>query len=127
MADANLPLTALAISGTSVVVINWLKASPWFPWLTKEKTALLRSLSAFSALAGGYGIHWAWTASDHQFAVSGLTLSAVWGLGLAIYKQGVLNEIIFRAIKPTSNPAVVMKVAPEEAAKEGITPSGKTP
>ena len=105
--DNNVVLTTLAVSGTSVAVLNWIKASSWFPWVTKEKVTLLRLLSALSALAAGSGIHWVWTATDHSFAVSGLTAANVLALGAAIYKQFVANEVIYQMTKRTSDPKVV--------------------
>jgi hypothetical protein len=105
--DNNVVLTTLAVSGTSVAVLNWIKASPWFPWITKEKVKLLRVLSALSALAAGTGIHWVWTTTDHSFAVSGLTAANVLALCMAIYKQFVANEVIYQMTKRTSDPKVV--------------------
>ena len=122
--DNNVVLTTLAVSGTSVAVLNWVKASPWFPWITKEKVAMLRSLSALSALAAGTGIHWVWTASDHSFAVSGLTLANVLALGAAIYKQFVANEVIYQMTKRTSDPKVV-QVAKE--VEQVLPPEVKAP
>jgi hypothetical protein len=105
--DNNVVLTTLAVSGTSVAVLNWIKASPWFPWINREKVKLLRALSALSALAAGSSIHWVWTATDHSFAISGLTLANVLALGAAIYKQFVANEVIYQMTKRTSDPKVV--------------------
>jgi hypothetical protein len=121
--DNNVVLTTLAVSGTWVAFLNWLKKSPWFPWITKEKVTLLRGLSALSALAGGVGIHWVWTATDHSFAVSGLTPANLLALGAAIYKQFVANELIYQVTKRTSDPQVV-KVAQE--VEQVLPPEMKT-
>jgi hypothetical protein len=121
--DNNVVLTTLAFSGTSVAVLNWIKASSWFPWINKEKVALLRSLSALSALAAGTGIHWIWTATDHSIAISGLTAANILALGAAIYKQFVANEVIYQMTKRTSDPKVVQvakeveEVLPAEVVK----------
>jgi hypothetical protein len=129
--DNNVVLTTLAFSGTSVAMLNWIKASPWFPWINKEKVALLRMLSALSALAAGTGIHWVWTATDHSFAVSGLTAANVLALGAAIYKQFVANEVIYQMTKRTSDPKVVEvakeveQVLPPEVKPQGPAIVGK--
>jgi len=128
MADANVVLTSVAISGTTVGVINWLKRSKYFPWITKEKIILLRFLSAASATAAGVGIHWVWsTAADHSysFAVTGITMATVLAFIKAIWVQFVGNEVIFQATKPQSNPAVVEAVAPQAAIQQGIVPEKK--
>lgn len=127
MADSNIALTAFTTSAMTVAALNWLKGSKYFPWITREKATLLRVLSAGASVAAGVGIGHVWNAADHSLVISGLTLSNVARFSWAIVRQFAMNETIFQATKPSSNPAVVMAVAPEAAAKEGITESGKTP
>jgi hypothetical protein len=122
MADANVLLTSFTISGITVAAINWLKRSKYFPWITKEKVALIRVLSVVVATATGVGITHVWSGADHSILIGGLTLANLWAFLWAITKQFTMNETIFQATKPTSNPAVVEAVAPAAAVQQGIVP-----
>jgi hypothetical protein len=122
MADANVLLTSFTISGITVAALNWLKRSKYFPWITKEKVWLLRILSAVAATASGVGITHVWNSADHSILIAGLTATNLWAFAWAVTKQFTMNETIFQATKPTSNPAVVEAVAPVEAVKQGIVP-----
>jgi hypothetical protein len=120
MADANIVLTSVALSGTIVQGINWLKQSKYAPWITKEKVMLLRGLSAVGAAATGAGITHVWSSADHSFLVSGLTITAVLSFLKAMWIQIVGQETIYQATKRTSAPEVVQvakeiqQVLPEE-------------
>ncbi len=125
MADANVAVTGFTTSAITVAFINWLKGSKYFPWITREKNTLLRVISILAAVGASAGIGYVWNSTDHSLVISGLTLSNV-GLFLwACMKQFVMNETIFHATKASSNPAVIAAVAPQEAAREGISPSGQ--
>jgi hypothetical protein len=118
MADANVALTTFTTSAMTVAAINWLKASKYFPWITKEKVTLLRFLSIGAAVASGAGIGHVWNPTDHSLVISGLTVTNGALFLWAIVKQFTMNETIFQATKPSSNPAVVEAVAPEAAKPE---------
>jgi hypothetical protein len=122
MADANVLLTTFTISGVTVAAINWVKRSKYFPWITKEKTTLLRFMSIAAAAASGVGIGHVWNAADHSLVISGLTVANLWAFLWAIVKTFTMNETIFQATKPASNPAVVEAVAPKAAVEQGIIP-----
>lgn len=101
-ADANVVMTHITTSALTVAAINWLKASPVFPWITKAKTNLLRLLSGLAAAGFAVGIHASWNSADHSLVITGLSYSAV---GLAIWeflKQFAMNEMIHQATKNKS-------------------------
>jgi hypothetical protein len=125
MADANVLATSVTMSGITVALIQWVKGSKYFPWITKEKIWLLRSFSALSAAGASFGIHYTWTTTDHTLQITGLTLAAVGATLWAFMKQAVMNELVWRITKPTSNPAVVEAVAPQAAREQGIIPEKK--
>ena len=54
--DANLAMTHFTIGAVTVAALQWVKASPWFPWIVKGKTTLLRIISAAVAAATAVGI-----------------------------------------------------------------------
>ncbi|MGC2234270.1 MAG: hypothetical protein WBA09_22405 [Candidatus Acidiferrum sp.] len=125
MADANVLLTTFTVSGITVAAINWLKRSEYFPWITKEKTTLLRGMSIVVAAASGVGIQHVWNSADHSLIISGLTGANMVAFLWAIIKTFTMNETIFQATKPASNPAVVEAVAPASAVEQGIVPEKK--
>lgn len=99
MAAENLVLTQFTMSAIIVTVINWLKASRYFPWITKEKTTLLRLLSVLGAAATSVGITWAWNPAAHSMTITGLTLTAVLMLLWTVVKSFAMNEVVFQATK----------------------------
>jgi hypothetical protein len=107
--DNNVVLTTFTSSAVSVAVINWLKSSKYFPWITKEKIALLRILSVLAAAASGVGINYIWSATDHSLLVSGLTLANGGAFAWALLKHFAMNETIFQA---TKRPGTLKPVAP---------------
>jgi hypothetical protein len=121
MADSNVLLTSLTMSGISVAVINWIKGSKYFPWITKEKIWLLRIISIAAATASGVGINHVWNPVDHSILISGLTTANLLAFAWAITKQFTMNEMVFQGTKASSAPAVVAAVAPEEAIKSHLS------
>jgi hypothetical protein len=115
MADANIVLSTFTSSAVSVAFINWMKASKYFPWITKEKTTLLRILSIVAASASGVGINYLWNPVDHSIVVSGLTLANGGALLWALLRHFAMNETIFQATKPQRSQAQV--AAAEAVAK----------
>lgn len=115
MADANVALTTFTTSAITVGILNWIKHSKYFPWITREKTTLLRVLSIAASLATGVGIQHVWNSTDHSLLISGLTGTNIAAFAWAVVKQFTANETIFQMTKPSSNPAVVEAVAPEAA------------
>jgi hypothetical protein len=104
-ADANLVMTHLTSSGITVFVLQWLKRSRYFPWITEEKTKLLRTLSALAAAGTAVGISATWNGPEHTLVISGLTLGAVLAGLWAWAKQFVMNEIVWQATKPKNGSA----------------------
>ena len=126
MAEANVLLTTMTVSGITVAAINWLKRSKYFPWITKEKIWLLRVMSAAAATATGVGITHVWNPTDHSILIAGLTAANLWVFGWAIIKQFTANELVFQTTKPSSAPVVVKAVAPTSPeAKEEIAVDAK--
>jgi hypothetical protein len=124
LADSNIALTTFTTGAITVAVLNWIKTSPWFPWITREKTILLRLLSSCAAVASGVGIQHVWNAADHQLIISGLTVTNLAMFFWAAAKQFAMNETIFQSTKRTSDPKVV-QVAKE--VEQVLPPEVKAP
>lgn len=97
--DNNVVLTAFTSSAVSVAVINWLKNSKYFPWITKEKITLLRMLSVVAAAASGVGINYVWSGTNHSLLLSGLTMANGTAFVWTLLKHFAMNETIFQATK----------------------------
>jgi len=99
----NIVMTHITAAGLAVGVINWLKKSPYFPWITQEKTKVLRAFAFLtSALAAG-GITYAWNPAARQLVLTIPTLSALLGFTVAWAKSFIVQEITYQA---TSNNGV---------------------
>lgn len=115
--------TQVTISAIVVALLQWLKQSPWFPWLTTESEKLNRVIAAMLAAFTAIGIHIAWNhgaaPGTYMVEVSGLTLMGVLSGMWAWAKSFVFQQIIFRAtVKPAplKTPATAEKVAQAQAA-----------
>jgi len=104
MADANIAMTTFTTGAVTVAALNWLKSSPYFPWITKEKNTLVRALSVVAAIGTSAGIGHVWNSADHSLVISGLTLPNVVGFLWAAVKQFAMNETVFQVTKkPPTN------------------------
>jgi len=113
------PLAVPTLSAISVVFIQWLKKSSWFPWLSDESSKVsLRIVSGLTAFATAAGLHW--TYNDGTLTITGLTLMAVATALWAWLKQMVFNELIFQgAVKAPGNAAVAASVATPKVLDSG--------
>jgi len=102
MAAENVVMTQVTLSAVTVAVINWLKASPYFPWITKEKVALVRVLSVLGAALTSVGIAWVWDPAAHSLTITGLSLAAIGAFGYAALKSFVMNEVLYNATRKPS-------------------------
>jgi len=103
--DANLAMTHFTIGAVTVAALQWVKASPWFPWIVKGKTTLLRFLSALAAAGVSVGIGYTWNPEAHSLTITGLTLGGIAIAFWAWLKQFAVQEFMYRATKQV-NPSV---------------------
>lgn len=98
-------MSSVAAAGLLSYIIESLKKSRWVPWITADKTTLLRWLNAGSALAMSVGLAWAYQADTHQLIITIPTASAVvdglwqWGKQWA-FQQMAYDGIVSRSAKP---------------------------
>lgn len=100
------PNAALSVFTSSAIVV-WLiqqvKASKYFPWITAETTKINRVASAILAMLTSAGLGWAWTPATHTLVISNLTWAVV---GLAVWhsiQHFCLQEAIYRATERKSS------------------------
>jgi hypothetical protein len=97
MADANVAITQVTTAGVVVFLINWLKKSPMFPWITAESGRLLRILAIIGAGVGAVGIHYTWNPEAHALTITGLSLVGILTAGAIWLKSFVTQEIIYQS------------------------------
>lgn len=97
MADANVAITQVTTAGVVVFLINWLKKSSLFPWITAEKVRLLRILAIVGAGVGAVGIHYTWNPEAHALTITGLSLVGILTAGAIWLKSFVTQEIIYQS------------------------------
>jgi hypothetical protein len=106
--DANIAMTHFTIGAVTVAALQWLKSSPWFPWIQAGQTKLLRAISALAAAGTAVGIGYTWNAQDHALTITGLTLTGIALAAWAWLKQFAVQEFMYRATRPSSASAVAI-------------------
>jgi hypothetical protein len=109
--DANIAMTHFTIGAVTVAALQWLKSSPWFPWIQAGQTKLLRFISALAAAGTAVGIGYTWNAVDHSLTITGLTLTGIAFAFWAWLKQFAVQEFMYRATRPatqSANPSVTV-------------------
>ena len=114
--ESNIALTQLTSAGVSVALINWLKNSPYFPWIEKEKTNLLRVAAVVTSAVTAAGIHYTWSPESRQLVFTLPTLAGLWAFGVAWVKSFVVQEMTYQATR---------KGGKNGAAIQGIPNPGK--
>lgn len=120
--ESNIALTQLTSAGVSVALINWLKNSPYFPWIEKEKTNLLRVVAGVTSAITAAGIHYTWSPESRQLIFTLPTLAGLFAFGVAWVKSFVVQEITYQATRGkggngTGNPYVGQGTAQQQAKK----------
>ena len=104
-------LAVPTLSALSVALIQWLKKSTWFPWLsdTSGKWAL-RIMSAITGLTSAAAIHYTFNAGT--LTITGLEWASIAPAVWAWTKSVVFNELVFQAgVKAPGNAAQANKTS----------------
>ena len=111
MAPDSIAVSHITAAAVSVGVIQWLKNSKWFPWITQERSRVMRGAAILTAGVGAVGIHYTWdpTARSLTFAIP--TFAALLGAGVAYVKSFALQELAYQATKKTDFGSLVASVA----------------
>lgn len=108
MADS-IVVTHVATAAASVAFINWLKASPYFPWITQEKANLLRILAVLTSGIGALGIHYTWDPVAHSVTFTGLSFAAIFVAVIAWAKSFFIQEVTYQATRKDNGTAALLK------------------
>lgn len=107
-------LTQLTVSGIAVWLLEKLKATTWFPFLSTETANWAKTAWALViALATGLGIQITFDSTAGQLIVTGLTLSGIGGALWVTAQSFVAQQILYHGIvKPAApSPASFAKAA----------------
>lgn len=69
--------TQVAAAAIITALINWLKKSPYFPWLNQESAKLNRFIAFVLSGLATLGIHAQWSSANHSLLITGLTLATI--------------------------------------------------
>jgi hypothetical protein len=89
-------LSHLTTAGVAVAAIQWLKKSRYFPWITQEKTRVMRFVAIVTAGLGTIGINYAWNPADRALSFHIPTFVEAFSLGVAWAKSFITQEIVYR-------------------------------
>ena len=96
--SANELTTHITTGAVVVYVLQWLKSSHWFPWLTIDTKKLNRIISAVAAAGIALGIHLTYDANTGTAVITGLTASSVWLTFYEWLKQYVTQQVIYDGV-----------------------------
>jgi hypothetical protein len=111
-------MTHITTAGISVALIQWLKGSKYFPWITAEKGKLLRVLAAVTSAIGAVGIGYTWHPDARQLVFTIPTLAAMFAMGAAWAKSFIMQEIVYQGT--VKNPVADLI---RELQSQGILPT----
>jgi hypothetical protein len=73
----DLVVSQVTLSAVVVVVLQWLKRSPWFPWLTDRTEKAKHVAAVLGAAATAVGVHYTYDASIGTLTITGVTLAGI--------------------------------------------------
>jgi hypothetical protein len=104
--DASSTLSSQATVAVVVsFAIQWLKKSPWFPWLTVETQKLNRWVAVVVAAATGFGIYATWT--NGALTITGLTPANLWHAATHVVEQWTFQHAAYRTLIAPPLPGAV--------------------
>jgi hypothetical protein len=109
MAVENVLATQITAGAIIAFVVQKLKASPYFPWITEETKVLKNLLALVLAGAAAVGVNVAWNGADHTLVISGLTASGILLAAWAWAKQYVMQHLAGQVMYPSKKEEVPPK------------------
>lgn len=93
-------LDQLALNALIVHALEYVKAAPWFPWLTHQTDRANRAAGVVLAIAAGLGVSYSWDPSHHALLISGLDPHLLW----AGARSWALQQFIYKASTTKKEP-----------------------
>jgi hypothetical protein len=87
--------------------LQWLKAQPWFPWVTVETQKINRATSIALAALSGVGIFVTWNHDAGTLMISGLKAANLWHVGVKVVQQFAMQHVLYKAVIAPPIPGVM--------------------
>jgi hypothetical protein len=105
--DTNLMLTQISMSTFVVGLMEWMKKTHHFAWITAQSTKVNRLVAFLLSVGVAAGIHLTWShgsaPGDYTLGIIGATPLALMHAGWEIFKSFMTQQWIFRtAVKPVA-------------------------
>lgn len=91
-------VSQVIISGLIAYSIEFMKRTPFFPWLRVEQKKLQRWISAGAALVAAAGIHYQYDSIHGALMITGLTIAGIRHGLWEFAKQFVLQQMVYDGI-----------------------------
>jgi hypothetical protein len=101
--------TQVAAAAIISFVLNWLKKSSWFPWITAETTKLNRFMAILLSGLASVGIHFQWSSANHSLLITGLSLGTILLFLWHWFVQFVYTHGWFKATSASGEIAALLK------------------
>lgn len=94
--------THLTTGAMIVYILEWLKRSRWFPWISDHQKTLQRVLSAGAAVVVAVGINWNYDPAMEggTLVIHGLNAQTVLAAVYEFLKQFMAQQVIYDTIVP---------------------------
>jgi hypothetical protein len=106
-AESSIVVSHVATAGLSVAFIQWLKNSPYFPWVTAEKKRIVRAVALVTAAIGTVGIHYAWNPTARVLSFEIPTLAVLYGAVVHYVTSFVIQELTYQTVKQPDYAALI--------------------
>jgi hypothetical protein len=100
--EQSVVMSHVTSAAISVALINWLKKSSWFPWITQEKTKVMRLAAYVTAAVGAVGIHYTWNPAARTLSFDIPTVASMFAIAVAYVKSFAMQEITYQATRGTN-------------------------
>ena len=112
----------IPIAVISTLVLQWLKKSRWFPWLTVESQKLNRIAGVVIAFAASIGVVATFDHTAGVLTITGLTLAGL-GHGIARFiQQWSYQQAAYRTVVAPPLPGALQQGAEEKPPVLAIKP-----
>lgn len=88
----------VALSALITFVLEHLKQSSWFPWLSQQTEGWNRIASVVLAAIGAVGIHAEFDATAGTLVITGLTLGGLLHFVLEWGRQWLYQQLIYKGV-----------------------------
>lgn len=95
--EQSIVVTHVTAAGLAVGVLQWLKNSKYFPWITQERGKLLRVLALVTSALAAAGIHYTWNAVSRELIFQIPTISGIFAFLVGWFKTFIFQEVTYQA------------------------------